>query len=110
MEYRRYEDLEEDLKEEQRIKDEAVSYVNDNLSKEDFIREDELNGASFKKSYEDGDITYHCQFYVDTEADKYSSYVTSEEEGNKSTSFSQAGDIRDTKDALDEFVKFIRTM
>lgn len=110
MEYRRYEDLEEDLKEEQKIKENAVSYANDALTNEDFVQEDELNGASFKKSYEDGDITYHCQFYIDTESGKYSSYVTSEADGDKTTSFSQSGHIEDTTEAIDKFIKFIRTL
>lgn len=110
MEYRRYEDLEEDLQEEQRVRKESVDEASRLLEPEDFHKEDELNGVSFKKSYENEDITYHCQFYIDTEADKYSSYVTSEEYGDKNTSFSQSGHIADVAEALDKFIKFVRTL
>lgn len=105
-----YDQLEEDLKEEERIKNELVAYAGEQLTLEGFDEIDELNGISFTKSYKNENITYHCQFYLDTEAEKYSSYVTSEEDGDKQTSFQQKGIIFDAKQAVDKFVKFIRTL
>lgn len=105
-----YEQLEEDLKEEERIKNEAVDYASEKLTAEDFDEIDELNGVSFAKSYKQDDLVYHCQFYIDTEAEKYSSYVSSEEDGSKQTTFQQKGDIKDAQAAVDKFLKFVRTL
>lgn len=105
-----YDQLEEDLKEDERIKNDAVAYANDQLTGEGFDEVDELNGTSFTKSYKNENITYHCQFYLDTEAEKYSSYVTSEEDGDKQTSFQQKGSIFDAQQAIDKFVRFVRSL
>ena len=105
-----YDQLEEDLKEDERIKNEAVNYASEQLVSEDFDEIDELNGVSFIKSYKQDEITYHCQFYLDTEARKYSSYVTSEEDGDKQTSFQQKGSIVDAISAIDKFIRFVRTL
>lgn len=105
-----YEQLEEDLKEEERIKNEAVNYATEQLTAEEFDEIDELNGVSFAKSYKDENVLYHCQFYLDTEAEKFSSYVTSEEDGDKQTSFQQKGNIEDTQQAIDKFIKFVRSL
>jgi hypothetical protein len=110
MEYRRYEDLEEDLKEEQQKRDNVVKAVSAVLSGEEFVEEKELNGVSFTKTYETNDTICHCQFYLDTEANEYSSYVTSEESGNKVTSFSQSGHIFDAEESVTDFVDFVRTL
>lgn len=110
MEYRRYEDLEEDLKEEREKKDSAVKTVSNILTKEGFDEEQELNGISFTKLYETDDTACHCQFYLDTESDEYSSYVTSETDEGKVTSFSQNGHIFDSIEAVDDFVSFVRTL
>lgn len=105
-----YEQLEEDLKEEERIKTEAVNYATELLTADGFDEIDELNGVSFAKSYKQNDIAYHCQFYLDTESEKYSSYVTSEEDGDKQTSFQQKGNIQDAQNAVDKFLRFVRTL
>lgn len=105
-----YDQLEEDLKEEERIKTEAVQYATEQLGEEEFEEIDELNGVSFAKSYRQNEIMYHCQFYLDTEAEKYSSYVTSEEDGDKQTSFQQKGSIQEATQAIDKFLKFVRTL
>lgn len=105
-----YEQLEEDLKEDERIKNEAVDYATKQLTAEEFDKIDELNGISFAKSYKDQNILYHCQFYLDTESEKYSSYVTSEEDGDKQTSFQQKGSIFDAQQAIDKFIRFVRSL
>lgn len=105
-----YDQLEEDLKEDERIKNEAVSYASEQLGSEGFDTIDELNGISFAKSYKQDDLVYHCQFYIDTEAEKYSSYISSEEDGSKQTTFQQKGEVKDAKSAVDKFLKFIRTL
>lgn len=105
-----YEELEEDLKEEERIKNEAVQYATEQLAAEEFEEIDELNGVSFAKSYKQQDVMYHCQFYLDTEAEKFSSYVTSEEDGDKQTSFQQKGNINEVHSAIDKFLRFVRSL
>lgn len=105
-----YDQLEEDLKEEERIKNEAVEYATQQLTSEEFEEIDELNGVSFAKSYKQNEVMYHCQFYLDTEAEKYSSYVTSEEDGDKQTSFQQKGNIDEAQSAVDKFLRFVRTL
>ena len=105
-----YEELEEDLKEEERIKNEAVQYATEQLTAEEFEEIDELNGVSFAKSYKQQDVMYHCQFYLDTEAEKFSSYVTSEEDGDKQTSFQQKGNINEAQSAIDKFLRFVRSL
>ena len=102
-----YEQLEEDLKEDERIKNEAVSYASEQLRSEGFDEVNELNGISFAKSYKQDDLVYHCQFYIDTEAEKYFSYVSSEEYGSKQTTFQQKGKIRDAQNAVDKFLKLL---
>ena len=105
-----YEELEEDLKEGERIKNEAVQYATEQLTAEEFEEIDELNGVSFAKSYKQQDVMYHCQFYLDTEAEKFSSYVTSEEDGDKQTSFQQKGNINEAQSAIDKFLRFVRSL
>ena len=107
MRFRLCEELLEDLKEDENRKNQVISYVSDSLASEGFEEIDELNGVSFTKSYENDTETIHCQFYIDTEAEEYSSYVTSEEDGNKSTTFQQHGAIFDASSAVDEFIEFV---
>jgi hypothetical protein len=102
------EELLEDLKDDENRKAQVVSYASKVLTADEFDEIDELNGISFSKSYETDDETIHCQFYLDTESEKYSSYVTSEEDGDKSTTFQQHGSIFDAESAIDEFLEFVR--
>ena len=105
-----YEELEEDLKEEQKIEDSSVQYAIEQLEQLGFESNTELNGISLIQTIEDEDTTYKCQFYLDTEADNYSSYVTSESDGTKTTSFSQKGPIDEAPTAVDKFIKFLQTI
>lgn len=107
MEYRRYEDLEEDLKEEQQIKDNAVAVASEALSKEGFKETKELNGVSFTMTHDNDVTVYHCQFYIDTEAETYSSYITSDTDGDKTTTFQQKGPVVDAPTAVDKFIQFL---
>ena len=102
------EELLEDLKDDENRKTQAISYASEVLTADGFEEVDELNGVSFSKSYEGDSETVHCQFYIDTEAEDYSSYVTSEEGGNKSTTFQQHGQIFEAESAVDEFIEFVR--
>lgn len=101
------EELLEDLKDDENRKNQAVKYAAEILTADGFEEIDELNGVSFVKSYENKAETIHCQFYLDTESEKYSSYVTSEEDGDKSTTFQQHGSIFDAESAVDEFFEFV---
>jgi hypothetical protein len=101
------EELLEDLKDDENRKSQVVSYASEVLTADGFDEIDELNGVSFAKSYESDKETIHCQFYLDTESEKYSSYVTSEEDGDKSTTFQQHGSIFDAESAVDEFFEFV---
>lgn len=107
MKFRLCEELLEDLKEDENRKNQAVSYASDALTADGFEEIDELNGVSFSKYYENDKEAIHCQFYLDTESEEYSSYVTSEEDGNKSTTFQQHGSIFDASSAVDEFIEFV---
>jgi hypothetical protein len=102
------EELLEDLKDEENKKTQAINYVSEVLTADGFEEIDELNGVSFSKSYENDREIIHCQFYLDTESEKYSSYITSEEDGDKSTTFQQHGSIFDAENAVDEFFEFVR--
>ena len=107
MKFRLNEDLLEDLRDDENRKAKVISYASDVLTGDGFEEVDELNGVSFAKSYENDKETIHCQFYIDTESEKYSSYVTSEEDGDKSTTFQQHGSIFDAESAVDEFFEFV---
>ena len=102
------EELLEDLKSDESRKEDIIGYASEVLTADGFEEIDELNGVSFAKSYENKVETTHCQFYIDTESEKYSSYVTSEENGDKSTTFQQHGSIFDAESAVDEFIEFVR--
>ena len=102
------EELLEDLKDDENRKNQVVGHASEVLTADGFEEIDELNGVSFSKSYESKDETIHCQFYLDTESEKYSSYVTSEENGDKSTTFQQHGSIFEAESAIDEFIEFVR--
>ena len=102
------EELLEDLKDDENRKNQVVKYAAEVLTADGFEEIDELNGVSFSKSYENRTETIHCQFYLDTESEKYSSYVTSEEDGDKSTTFQQHGSIFEAEAAIDEFIEFVR--
>jgi hypothetical protein len=101
------EELLEDLKSDESRKEEVIRYASKVLTADGFEEIDELNGVSFAKSYESKEETIHCQFYLDTESEKYSSYVTTEENGDKSTTFQQHGSIFDAESAIDEFFEFV---
>jgi hypothetical protein len=102
------EELLEDLKEDEITKTQIINHASETLTSDGFEEIDELNGVSFSKSYENEEEIIHCQFYIDTESEKYSSYVTSEEDGDKSTTFQQHGSIFDAESAVDEFYEFVR--
>ena len=102
------EELLEDLKDDENSKNQVIKYASEVLVTDDFEEIDELNGVSFAKSYENKTETIHCQFYLDTESEKYSSYVNSEEDGDKSTTFQQHGSIFEAEAAIDDFIEFVR--
>ena len=110
MRFRLIEDLEGDLKNRKLAEDDVVNYVRTCLLEAGFEEGTKLNGYSFTNTYETEDTIYDCQFYIDTSSKTYSSYVTSEEDGTKQSTFQQKGPIADTKEAVDKLLKYLLTI
>ena len=110
MRFRTYEELETDLIAEQNEQQSAVDYVVDSLVELGFEQSKELNGVSLSQTYDNEDTVYNCQFYMDTEADTYSSYVTSDTDGDKTTTFQQKGPLKDAPRAVDKYTQFLSTI
>ena len=110
MKFRQLEDLESDLKSEKSQENEVIAYVQDMLMENGFEVDKKLNGVSFTHTYENDDAIYDCQFYMDTSSKTYSSYVTSNEDGVKQSTFQQKGPILEAKTAVDKLIKYLTTI
>lgn len=100
----------EDYRSDELNKNEISVRVADKFTELGFDEVDEMNGISFSKTIENDTATTYCQFYLDKEAEKYSSYVTKDEDGDKSTTFQQSGTIFEADTAADEFIEYLSTI
>lgn len=110
MRFRLIEDLESDLKAKKLVEEDTIAYVRNCLSEADFEEGNKLNGHSFTNTFETENTIYDCQFYIDTSSKTYSSYVTSEEDGTKQSTFQQKGPLSDAKEAVDKLLKYLQTI
>ena len=105
MRFRLVEDLSDELRERKLAEEESINYVRNCLSEVGFEESSKLNGYSYTNTYETESSVYDCQFYIDTSSKTYSSYVTSEEDGTKQSTFQQKGPIGDCNEAVDKLLK-----
>lgn len=110
MKFRLVEDLESDLRDRKSNENEIIKYAQDRLSEAGFEESSKLNGYSFTTTYETETTIYDCQFYIDTSSKTYSSYVTSEEDGTKQSTFQQKGPIDGVREAVDKLLKYLETI
>lgn len=110
MKFRQLEDLESELKSEKSQENDVITYVQDVLIENGFEVDKKLNGVSFIHTYESDGAIYECQFYLDTSSKSYSSYVTSNEDGVKQSTFQQKGPLLEAKQAVDKLIKYLMTI
>lgn len=103
MKFRLCEDLQEDLNEREQERNEIINKISQMLNDIDFEEKTTLNGISFQKSIDD----VQCQFYIDTDKNKFSSYITDSETSDSYT-FSQSGELERAVEACSKFISAMK--
>lgn len=102
-------DLEQELKDKFNEAEDIIDVVSVIMDENDFSIENKLNGIAFNKSLERDDYTIDCQFYIDTDRNTYSTYVTSNSEDN-TVNYTQKGSLKDAEKAALNFIHYIDTL
>ena len=103
MKFRLCEDLQEDLNEREKERNEIIDKISQMLNDIDFEEKTTLNGISFQKSIDD----IQCQFYIDKDKNKFNSYITDATDNNSYT-FSQNGELENSVEACSKFISAMK--